>query len=77
MLYSIKKRDVLQTLEELASLQNEVKDLRSRGKLGKQNFIENKEKVFEPVTNTIKDSSQDMTKLSRKRLLRTTKQFQI
>ena len=57
MLYSIKDREDLEKLEELASLQNQVKVVRLQDKLGKQNFQEDMEKVFEPVTNTIEDSS--------------------
>ena len=46
MLYSIKNREDLENLEELASLQNEVDALRLQDKLGKQNFQENTEKFF-------------------------------
>ena len=62
MSYSIKDREDLENLEELASLQSQVKAVRLQDKLGKQNFIEDMKKVFEPVTKTIKDVSQDVTK---------------
>ena len=46
--YKWKEKD-LEKLEELASSQSQVKDLRWQNKLGKQNFSENIKKVFEPV----------------------------
>ena len=41
MLYSIKDGEDLEKLEELASLQNQVKVFRLQGKLGEQIFHEN------------------------------------
>ena len=52
----------LGNLNELASLQNQVNEVRLQDKLGKQNFRENIKKVFEPVTDTIKNSSEKLTK---------------
>ena len=49
-------------MNELISLQNEVKALRLQDKLGKQNFYEDMKKVFEPVTDIVKDVSKDVTK---------------
>ena len=49
-------------MEELASLQNQVKEVRSQDKLGKQNFHENVKKLYEPITDTIKDVSESITK---------------
>ena len=62
MLYSIKDREDLQNLEELVSLENQVKVVRLQDKLGKQNFQEHKKKVFEPVTKSLENTSQDLTK---------------
>ena len=62
MLYSIKDREDLANLEELASLQNKVKAVRLQDKLGKQKFLEAMKKVFEPVTDTNKNTSEDLTK---------------
>ena len=42
MLFKIKIRDDLENLEELASLKNQVEDLRVQDKLGKQNYHEEK-----------------------------------
>ena len=62
MLYSIKDREDLENLEELVSLQDQVKVVRLQDKLGKQNFHEDMRKVFEPVTKSIENTSQNITK---------------
>ena len=62
MLYSIKDREVLEKLNELVSLQNQVKVVRLQDKLGEQNFHEDMKKVFEPVTKSIENTSENLTK---------------
>ena len=62
MLYSIKGREDLENLNELVWLQNQVKAVKLQDKLGKQNFHEDLKKICEPVTKTIKDVSDDVTK---------------
>ena len=62
MLYSIKNREDLENLNELVSLQDQVKTVRLQDKLGKQNFLEDMKKVFEPVTKSLANTSQDITK---------------
>ena len=62
MLYSIKDREDLEKLNELVSLQSQIKAVRLQDKLGKQNFHENMEKVFEPVTKSLKNTSENLTK---------------
>ena len=62
MLYSIKDREDLEKLEELVSLENQVKVVKLQDKLGKQNFHEDMKKVFEPVTKPLESTSQDITK---------------
>ena len=62
MLYSIKDREDLENLNELASLQDQVKAVRLQDKLSKQNFHEDMNKLFEPVTKSLENSSQDITK---------------
>ena len=52
----------MENLEELVSLENQVKRVRLQEKLGKQNFHEDMKKVFEPVTNSLEQTSQDITK---------------
>ena len=46
MLYSIKDREDLENLEELVSLENQVKAVRLQDKLGKRNFHEDMKKLF-------------------------------
>ena len=62
MLFPINDRQNLKDLEELATLQNQVKVVRLQNKLGKQNFHEDLKKVFEPVIKFLKDISEEMTK---------------
>ena len=62
MLYSIKDREDLENLEELASLENQVKVVKLQDKLGKQNFYEDMKKVFEPVTKSLENTSEKLTK---------------
>ena len=63
MLYSIRDREDLENLNELVSLQDQVKTVRLQDKLGKQNFHEDMKKVFEPVTKSLENTSQDITKI--------------
>ena len=62
MLYSNGIRVYLKNLQELASLQNHVEEVRLQDKLGKQNFHENLRKVFEPVTDTVENTSENLAK---------------
>ena len=62
MLFPIKDGEDLEKLNELVSLQDEVKAVRLRDKLGKQNFHEGMKKVFEPVTKSLENTSPDITK---------------
>ena len=62
MLYSIKNIEELEKLNELVSLQNQVKVDRLQDKLGKQNFHEDMKKVFEPVTKPLENTSENSTK---------------
>ena len=73
MLYSIKDREDLEKLNELVSLENQLKVVRLQDKLGKQNFHGDMKKVFEPVTKSLANTSQDITKAIQKLLLKTTK----
>ena len=61
-MYAIKNVDDLENLNELASLQDQVKAVRLQERLGKQNFHEDLKKVFEPVTKSHENTSQDITK---------------
>ena len=61
MLFAINKREDLEKLTKLATLQDQVKAVRLQVKFGKQKFRGHMKKVFEPVTKTIKDVSEDVT----------------
>ena len=63
MLFSNKDREDLQNINELASLQDQVEAVVIQDKLGKQNFHEDMKKVIEPLTNTIKNTSEKITKI--------------
>ena len=62
MLFAINNREDLENLNELGSLQDQVKAVRLQDKLGKQNFHEDMKKVFEPITKSLENTSQDITK---------------
>ena len=62
MLYSIKDREDLEKLEDLVSLQNQVKVVKLQDKLGEQNFHEDMKKVFEPVSKSLENTSKKINK---------------
>ena len=62
MMFPIRNVEDLQNLNEAISLQNRVKVVRLQDELGKQNFHENMEEVFEPLTDTLKKISENITK---------------
>ena len=62
MLFPIKDIEDLGNLNELASLQDQVETVILQDKLGKQNFHEDMKKVFEPVTKSLENTSQDIIK---------------
>ena len=62
MMFAINNREDLEKLEELASLQDQVKVVKLQDKLGEQNFHEDMKKVFEPVTKSLKNTSENLTK---------------
>ena len=62
MMFPIKSREDLQKLNESVSLQNQVKVIRLQDRLGKQNFHEDMKEFFEPLSITLKDTSDNVTK---------------
>ena len=61
-MYSIKKVDDSEKVEELALLRNKVDDVRLQDKLGQQNFHEDIKKLYQPLTDTIENPSEKLTK---------------
>ena len=62
MMFPIRNVEDLQNLNDAVSLQNQVKVVRLQDKLGKQNFHENMEEVFEALTDTLKKTSDNIAK---------------
>ena len=58
MMFPNKNREGLQKLNETVSVQNQVKVIRLQDRLGKQNFHEDMKKVFKPLANTLKSTSE-------------------
>ena len=62
MLFPINNREDLQILNELVSLQNQVNEVRLQDRLGEQNYHEDSKKLFKPMTDVIKSTSENITK---------------
>ena len=62
MLYSIKNVEDLKDLNELVTLKDQVKAVKLQNKLGEQNYHQESEKLFELVTKSIENTSQNITK---------------
>ena len=62
MLYPIKNVEDLQKLDEAVLLQNQVNEVRLQNKLGDQNYHEDMNKLFKPMTDAIKNTSENITK---------------
>ena len=61
-MYSIKIREDLEFSNELISLNNQVDEIRLYDKLGKQNYHEKIRNIYEPPTDTIKNTTENLTK---------------
>ena len=57
----MKNREHLENLSEVIPLQSQVKALRLQDKQGKENFHEVLQKIFESVTKSFKEVSEDAT----------------
>ena len=62
MLYSIKNVEDLKKLNEAISLQKQVQEVRLQNRLGDQNYHENINKFFKPMTDELKNTSEKITK---------------
>ena len=72
----MKQRDS-DSLDELASLENQVKNLRLQNELGKQKLHLDIEKVFEPATNAFEEAANETTKEISKAVRDTTKAIEL
>ena len=61
MMFPIKDKD-LQKLNELISLKNQVQEVRLQDNLGEQNYHEDAKKLFKPMTDEIKNTSEQITR---------------
>ena len=62
MLYSIKNVEILEKLNEAISLQKQVQEVRLQNKLGDQNYHEDINKFFKPMTDELKNTSEKITR---------------
>ena len=62
MMFPIRNVEDLQNLNEAVSLQNQVKAVRLQDKLGERNYHEDAKKLFKPMTDAIKHTSDNLTK---------------
>ena len=62
MMFQIKDREDMENLNEVISLQDQVKTVRLQDKLGKQKFQEDMRKILKPMTDAIKNNSENITK---------------
>ena len=62
MLYPINNRENLQKLNDAVLLQNQVQEVRLQNKLGDQNYHEDINKFFKPMTDELKNTSEKITR---------------
>ena len=62
MMFPIRNVEDLQKLNEAVSLQNQVHEVRLQDKLGEQIYHEDAKKLFKPMTDAIKNTSENKTK---------------
>ena len=77
MLFAINNREELEKLNELVSLQNQVKEERLQDKLVEQNFQGDMKKIFEPENKSIKDVSEEVTKTMTEKFLKNNQALEI
>ena len=62
MLFPTKNMIGLKKLNKLVSLQNQVNAVRLKDRLGQQSYHENIRKLYEPLSDTFKSTSENLTK---------------
>ena len=64
MLFAIKDREDLEKIEDLGSLKNQMEERRLKDKLGTRIFHESPKKLHDSLTDTIKTTSENLTKFN-------------
>ena len=64
MLFPIKNREDLKNLNDAVLLQSQVQEVRLQNKLGDQNYREDINKIFKPMTDELKNTSEKITRTS-------------
>ena len=62
MMFPIRNVEDLQKLNEAVSSQNQVQKVQLQDKLGDQNYHEDAKKLFKPMTDVMKNTSENITK---------------
>ena len=62
MMFPIRNVEDLQNLNEVVSLQNQVKVFRLQDKFGKQKFHEDLKQTFKPITKSLENTLENITK---------------
>ena len=62
MLFPIKNREDLKKLNDALLLQNQVQEVRLQNRLGDQNYHEDINKFFKPMTDELKNTSEKITR---------------
>ena len=74
MLFPIKNREDLKKLNDALLLQNQVQEVRLQNKLGEQNYHEDINTFFKPMTDELKNTSEKITRTLTENSIITTKQ---
>ena len=61
-MFAINTREDSEKSEELASVQNQVQEVRLQDRLGEQNYHQTVQEIYEPLTDTITNTSENLTK---------------
>ena len=64
MLFPIKNREDLKNLNDAVLLQNQVQEVRLQNKLGDENYHDDINKFFKPMTDELKNTSEKTTRTS-------------
>ena len=73
IVFPIRNVEDLQKLDEAVSLQNQVYEVRLKDKLGEQIYHEDAKMFFKPITDAIKDTSENLTKNIRENSIKNNK----